>query len=284
MSSGRRLGCSPPSPTVRTPCVSSERDRPFSVEMATYLAFSRYWEASSRISPLGKPRLQRRVLGYFHWLCRLIEPAVVLELGAHEASFSQWARTALPDARVQAFEANPHVHAKYAEEVSALGVDYRNLAVGPVTGEIELNLPLEIAGQARALDSRMASIAVHRETGDSVTVKVPSVRLDDHVTLAPGERGVAWIDVEGANDAVLRSGPEVLDGLDAIHIEVESRPKWDGQWLDTDVAQHLAGHDLVPVARDLQKPYQYNVVYIRSWLVPQPKVMRKAAEILSRES
>ncbi|HEX6151647.1 FkbM family methyltransferase [Nocardioides sp.] len=260
--------------------MSNERDRPFSVEAATYVAFSRYWEASSRISPVGKPRLQQRVLDYFRWLCRRIQPAVVLEIGAHEASFSRWASKALPRARVEAFEANPHVHAKYVREVTRAGVAYLNLAVAPMTGEIELNLPLEISGQPRALDSRMASIAVHRETGDSVTVTVPSVRLDDHVTLAEGERVVAWIDVEGANDAVLRSGPQVLDRLDAVHIEVEGEPTWEGQWLDTDVAHHLAGHGLVPVARDLQKPYQYNVVYVRSRLVRQPKVMRKAAEIL----
>ncbi len=264
--------------------MSSERERARSgpVEVATYVAFSRTWEASSRMSPVGKPRLQQRFLDYFRWLCRLIEPAVVLEIGAHEASFSQWARTALPDARVQAFEANPHVHAKYADEVTAAGVDYRNLAVGPVTGELELNLPLEIAGQRRTLDSRMASIAVHRETGDSVTVTVPSVRLDDHVELGADDRAVAWIDVEGANDAVLRSGPGVLDRLDAMHIEVEGSPTWEGQWLDTDVAHHLAGHGLVPVARDLQKPYQYNVIYVRSALVLEPKVMRRAAAILQR--
>ncbi|MGH3347163.1 MAG: FkbM family methyltransferase [Nocardioides sp.] len=265
--------------------MSTERDpaRPGPVEAATYVAFSRTWEASSRLSPVGKPRLQKRVLEYFRWLCRLIEPAVVLEIGAHEASFSRWARTALPDARVQAFEANPHVHAKYAEEVTAAGVDYRNLAVGPVTGELELNLPLEIAGRPRTLDSRMASIAVHRETGDSVTVTVPSVRLDDHVELGADDRAVAWIDVEGANDAVLRSGPGLLDRLDAVHIEVEGSPTWEGQWLDTDVAHHLAGHGLVPVARDLQKPYQYNVIYVRSALVLEPKVMRRAAAILQRD-
>ncbi len=265
--------------------MSPERDRaqPGPVEAATYVAFSRTWEAASRISPVPKPRLQQRVLEYFRWLCRRIDPAVVLEIGAHEASFSRWAREALPNARVQAFEANPHVHAKYVDEVSAAGVDYRNLAVGPVTGELELNLPLEIAGQPRTLDSHMASLAMHRESGDSVTVTVPSVRLDDHIDLVDDQRAVAWIDVEGANDAVLQSGPGVLDRLDAVHIEVEGKPTWEGQWLDTDVAHHLAGHGLVPVARDLQKPYQYNVIYVRSRLVRQPKVMRKAAEILQRD-
>lgn len=265
--------------------MSSERDRsrPGPVEAATYVAFSRTWEASSRISPVGKQRLQQRFQDYFRWLCRRLGPAVVLEIGAHEASFSRWARQTLPQARVLAFEANPHVHAKYAAEVTATGVDYRNLAVGPVTGELELTLPLEIAGEPRALDSRMASIAVHRKAGDSVTVTVPSVRLDDHVTWGEEERAVAWIDVEGANDAVLQSGPGVLDRLDAVHIEVEGRPTWEGQWLDTDVAHHLAGHGLVAVARDLQKPYQYNVIYVRDRLVHQPKVMRKAAEILQRD-
>ena len=265
--------------------MSSERERsqPSPVELATYTAFSRTWEASSRISPVGKPQLQHRVLGFFRWLCRRIQPDVVLEIGAHEGSFSRWASATFPDARVQAFEANPHVHDKYVEELTAAGVDYRNLAVGPTTGEIELNLPLEIGGQPRALDSRMASIAVHRQTGDSITVTVPSVRLDDHVRFAAGERAVAWIDVEGANNAVLQSGPEVLDRLYALHIEVEGEPTWEGQWLDTDVAHFLAGYDLVPIVRDLQKPYQYNVVYVRSPLVHQPKVMRKAAEILLPE-
>jgi FkbM family methyltransferase len=253
---------------------------PSDVEVATYVAFSRTWGAASRSSPVGRRRLQRRFVDYFRWLCGQVDPAVVLEIGAHEAAFSRWAREALPRARVQAFEANPHVHERYAAEVSAEGVDYLHLAIGPHTGEIELNLPLEIAGETRTLDSHMASLEVHRQTGDSVTVTVPSARLDDQVSLTGEERAVAWVDVEGANEAVLRSGPAVLDRLDALHIEVERRPTWEGQWLDTDVAHHLAGHGLVPVARDLQKPQQYNVVYVRAELVHRSAVMRRAAEIL----
>lgn len=250
------------------------------VQTAAYLAFSRTWGAALRQSPTGKQRLQQRFVRYFRWLCGEVGPAVVLEIGAHEASFSRWAREAFPQARVLAFEANPHVHAKYAEELTHAGVDYRNQAVGPVTGEIELNLPLEIAGDPRSLDSHMASIAIHRDLGESVTVTVPSVRLDDHLRLAEDERAVAWIDVEGANEAVLSSGPEVLDHVDALHIEVERRAMWEGQWLDTDVARHLADHNLVPVARDLQKPRQYNVIYVRSSLVERTAVTQRAAGIL----
>lgn len=250
------------------------------VQTATYLAFSRTWGAAWRQSPVGKQQLQQRFVRYFRWLSREIEPAVIVEIGAHEGSFSRWARETFPQARVLAFEANPHVHAKYAEELARAGVDYRNQAVGPVTGEIELNLPLEIAGDPRALDSHMASIEIHRDLGESVTVSVPSVRLDDHLSLTADQRVVAWVDVEGANQAVLTSGPGVLDHVDALHIEVERRAMWEDQWLDTDVARHLADHGLVPVARDLQKPRQYNVIYVRASLVERTAVTQRAAGIL----
>lgn len=254
------------------------------VDRASYLAFSRTWAASARMSSLPGEAIERRLVGYFQRLCRRLEPAVVLEIGAHEATFARWAAAQLPGARVVAFEANPHVHAKYVDAVTAAGVDYRNLAVGPVTGEVQLNLPMEVAGKARSLTSRMASLAVHTRASDQTQVTVPSVRLDDHVALADGQRVVAWIDVEGANDAVLQSGPEVLDRTDAIHIEVEWETTWEGQWLATDVALHLRRHGLVPVARDVKRRHQYNVVYVRAELVDDPAVTRQAAGILHRHA
>jgi FkbM family methyltransferase len=252
------------------------------IERARYLTFSRTWASSARLSPLSAEVIEQRLIRYFRRLCRRIEPAVVLEVGAHEAAFSRWAVEHLPSARVMAFEANPHVHAKYAEVVTAAGVDYRNLAVGPVNGEVELNLPLEVRGRARKLTSRMASLAVHTRASDQVQVTVPSVRLDDHVTLPDRDRVVAWIDVEGANDAVLQSGPAVLERTDALYIEVESETTWEGQWLDSDVALHLQQHGLIPVARDVKRRHQYNVVYVRAGLAQGAAITRQAAGVLHR--
>lgn len=253
------------------------------VDRAQYVAFARTWAASARMSAIDDDQLERRLIHYFKRLCQRIRPAVVLEIGAHEAGFSRWAAEELPQARVTAFEANPHVHAKFAERMAKTPVDYLNLAVGPVTGEIELTLPLEVAGKSRTLTSRMASLNVHTKASDSVTVPVQSTRLDDHLDLADGERVVAWIDVEGANDVVLRSGPDVLDRTDALHIEVEHETTWEGQWLDTDVAVHLRRHGLVPVARDHKRRHQYNVVFVRSSLIEQdPKITQQAAGLLRR--
>lgn len=253
------------------------------VDRAQYLAFSRTWAASARMSPLSQEEVAGRAIELFQLLCRRIDPTIALELGAHEATFSRWAAAHLPSARVLAAEANPHVHEKYVEKVTAAGVDYRNLAVAPVTGDVELYLPVQTGRKKRGLTSRMASLAVHTQATDSVQVTVPGVRLDDLVTLSGDERAVAWVDVEGANQAVLESGPDVLARTDALYIEVELEPRWEGQWLDTDVACHLRRHGMVPLARDLSpRDHQYNVVYVSAALATDPAVTREAAKVLRR--
>lgn len=249
-------------------------------DRAQYLAFSRTWAAIARQSGIPRPEQSARLERYFRRLCRRSDPALVLEIGAHEASFSRWAARKLPDARVIAFEANPHVHEKYSAELAETRVDYRHLAVGPVTGEIQLNLPTNVAGRERELANHMASLGVHTETVDQIEVTVPSVRLDEFVELAEGERAVAWIDVEGASGVVLECGSEVLDRIDAVHIEVERETTWEGQWLDTDVAVFLKQHGLVPVARDLARTFQYNVVFTRPHLVEQVATTKQAAALL----
>lgn len=263
-------------PETRVPGPEDDIDR------SHYLVWSRSWEAMARQSALWPRQVEQRLIEFYRRLCLRLEPTVVLEIGAHEASFSRWAAEELPDARVSAFEANPHVHRKYAAELAGTRVDYRNLAVGPVTGEVQLNLPTEVAGKERELTSRMASLGVHTESGDNIQVTVPSVRLEDHLTLTPADRVVAWIDVEGANEAVLTGSGAVLDRVDAIFIEVEKRTTWEGQWLDTDVAAHLRGRGFVPVARDIIKyrQHQYNVVFVRAAVAQQPRTARQAARVL----
>jgi FkbM family methyltransferase len=263
----------PPAPTD-SPAATAATER------AQYLAFARTWAAAARLSPLSPEKLERRVIRYFRHLVLRLEPAVVLEIGAHGAQFSRWAARHLRDARVTAFEANPYVHAKFEETLAGTRVDYRHLAVGPVTGEIQLIVPTEVRGQQRDLTSRMASLGVHTKASGQVEVTVPSVRLADFLSLGTEERMVAWIDVEGANGPVLESSAEVLGRLDAAYIEVELEETWEGQWLDTDVAVFLQRHGLVPVARDVKRPHQYNVVFVRDSLLVDEATTRDAAALL----
>ena len=252
------------------------------IDRSQYLAWSRTWEALARSSRLGPRRIESRLVRCFRRLCRRIDPTVVLEIGAHEASFSRWAAEALPDAEVRAFEANPHVHQKYAAELADTRVDYRNLAVGPVNGEVRLNVPTDVWGRKRELSNRMASLGVNTDAEDTVSVTVQSVRLEDHLTLAGDDRVVAWIDVEGANEIVLTGSGDALDRTRAVFVEVESEPIWEGQWLDSDVATYLRDHGLVPVARDVFKPqrHQYNVIFARPDEALDPETVGQAAAVV----
>ncbi|GAB3247553.1 FkbM family methyltransferase [Nocardioides dilutus] len=214
---------------------------------------------------LTPPQLRRRVRTAFRSLARLTDPTLTLEIGAFEAGFSRWVTRELPNARAVAFEANPLVWAHHRDEVTALGVEYLNLAIGPENGPVTLNVPRDFDGRARDPVNRMASLGSNLRSEEQVTVEVPGVRLDDAVPLAADDRLVAWIDVEGALGAVLPASAATLGRAAAVYVEVEAEPMWDGQWLDRDVLAWFEGIDLVPVLRDRQRREQYNVL-----LVPRP--------------
>ncbi|GAA4367858.1 FkbM family methyltransferase [Nocardioides caricicola] len=223
--------------------------------------------------------LRKRVHDLFLELCLRLEPTIGLEIGAHEASFSQWLKAASPSTRCLAFEANPHVAEKYRDRVLATGVEYRHLAVGPTNGPAQLVIPTSVRHKERRLTNRMASLSLHTESDSAETVEVESVRLDDFLTLDADDRLVAWVDVEGATEVVLGSGPEVLRRTSLLYIEVEREAKWHDQWLDVDVARHLAGLGFTPIARDAQRPHQYNVVFAAPDLATDPEVARLVADV-----
>jgi FkbM family methyltransferase len=227
---------------------------------------------------LAPAQLQRRVRTAFRTLTRAADPTLTLEIGAFEASFSRWVRRELPDARAVAFEANPMVWAHHHDEVSALGVEYLNLAIGPENGPVTLNVPRDFDGRARDPVNRMASLGSNLRSDEQVAVEVPGVRLDDAVSLTADDRLVAWIDVEGALGAVLPASAETLRRAAAVYVEVEAEAMWDGQWLDRDVLDWFEAIGLVPLLRDRQRREQYNVL-----LAPQHSAeSTEVAEVVRR--
>jgi FkbM family methyltransferase len=234
-----------------------------------------------RARELPRELVSVRVERTFRDLCRDLRPTVSLEIGAHEAEFSRWLKSEAPDAQCLAFEANPYVHRKYADELAASDVDYRHLAISETNGTVELGIPRRLHNTKRGRrfrktrTSRMASLAHHRYAERTETVDVPSAPLDDVVSVSDDDVVVAWIDVEGASGPVLSSGEKVLSQASLVHIEVESEPVWDGQWLDVDVARFLTDCGLVPVLRDVQRPHQYNVVFASADLAADSRLARR---------
>lgn len=224
--------------------------------------------------------IDRRVRRLFHDLCRVVEPTVVLELGAHEGAFSTWAKGTFPDARCLALEANPYVHRQFREQLDDAGVEYLQVAAAASNGSVSINIPTQIGSKVKERTSRMASLAVHQRAVGNETVDVEAVRVDDAVSLTEADRVVAWIDVEGASDAVLSGGRETLARADAVYIEVEAVEKWSGQWLDVDVARFFRSIGKIPAMRDIQRAQQYNVVFVSPELAGRDGVAERVARLL----
>lgn len=246
-----------------------------------YQFWAAYTAAQARNS--GRPRavIDRRVLSFFHAMCRTIRPTVCLELGAHEGTFSAWAKRSFPEARCVALEANPYVYRKYRRRLGRLGVEYHHLAAAATNGQVTMNIPTSVWGKSRSKANRMGSLAVHRAADGHETVTVDAVRMDDFLDLSPDDRVVAWIDVEGASDVVLPGCHDVLAQAGAAYIEVETINSWPGHWLDVDVARFFHDIGKVPAIRDIQKRHQYNVVFLDQRLAARARVTRRAAWVLS---
>ena len=94
-----------------------------------------------RARELPRELVSERVEQAFRDLCIELAPTVSLEVGAHEAAFSRWLKSELPNAHCVAFEANPYVHDKFADGLDGTGVDYHHLAVSEINGTVDLGIP-----------------------------------------------------------------------------------------------------------------------------------------------
>lgn len=245
-----------------------------------YRFWAEYTAAQARNTRQPTRVLDLRVRRMFHDLCRMLEPTVVLELGAHEGRFSRWAKRTFPDARCLALEANPYVHREHSEDMDEIGVEYRHLAAAAANATVTINIPTQIGNQVKGRANRMASLGVHHRAVGHESVDVEAVRVDDIVDLTEDDRVVAWIDVEGASDAVLSGSEELMARADAVYIEVEDKEVWEGQWLDVDVAAFFRTLDKFPAMRDIQRLHSYNVVFISPDLAGRDGVAERAARVL----
>lgn len=228
----------------------------------------------------GRKRSVDSLRRLFFNLHEVLQPKVVLEIGAKEATFSRTMRKALPDAKIIAFEANPYVYAKQrkASDPVADGVDYRHLAISDRTGEISFFVQVRRGG--KAMKRTVGSNSLMPRLGDVETeeVTVASTRIDDFLAaekLAGAK--TAWIDVEGAIGLVLGGMGPVLDQFTMVFAEVEEREFWAGQWTWPQVQAFMAEHGFQAVARDFEYEGQNNVLFIRADVLQQAEVRRTLA-------
>lgn len=206
---------------------------------------------------------------FYLQLQQYLKPALSLEVGAHQADFSQKMRVMFPDMQVVAFEACPSVyrHFKSSESFREQNIAYLNLAVSDSKEQVAFNALAEFGGLS-GRNSLMEATA----PGESRKVMVPSISGDAFLEDFETDNIALWIDVEGAAGKVL---PGFSDSLAAgrfssIFIEVERRELWQGQWLDSQVMDFLQSYGYLPVLCDAEhcppshSAEQYNLVFMRA--------------------
>lgn len=223
-----------------------------------------------RVSCVERRQISESLKALFGELVLAHGVKTAFEIGAFEASFSR--AMAKQGIRAVAFEANPDVHGHFSAAVTTDGVEYVNRAVSDREGELELSIPTAIKGAGLPTLIRMSSVR-RQKLADTAyrAVRVTTTSLD-----AWRDRGdylspyAMWIDVEGAQELVLAGAAKTLERTDLVLIELENRPIWEGQQASDAIEELLGALDLRPVARDIERPHQFNGLFARSGLAGQP--------------
>jgi FkbM family methyltransferase len=153
----------------------------------------------------------------------------LVDVGANDGDFIRAVtRLAAPAAAI-AFEPLPACAQSLRPLIESLPAgQLHQVAVGASSGEVELNC---------TGDSRMSSVlspqtgihASYREGDHKIArkLKVRMVRLDDHI--APNIRiGLLKVDVQGYELEVLRGATRTLDQTEALLIEINYTPHYEG--------------------------------------------------------
>jgi FkbM family methyltransferase len=206
-----------------------------------------------------------------------LAPETVLEIGAHEASFSRRMKSALPRSRIVAFEANPVVFDTYKSRVLGTGVDYQFKCIADENRSYKFSVP----GTDRAHPT-MGSVLRYTKSDAFATYDVDGVRLDDFLGPVTTPNAM-WIDVEGAIGSVLAGAASSLTHCVLLFAELEAIERWEGQMLDVEVIALLASHGLVPVLRDIQRhKWQHNILFIREKSLSDPVVQKVCLDFIDR--
>jgi FkbM family methyltransferase len=138
----------------------------------------------------------------------------ILDCGANVGAASLFFKRRYPDARITAYEADPALCAmtrRNLERNGAADVDVVHAALWTATGNVTFF--------AEGSDSGMIGGLAGASEGMAATaVTVPSLRLRD--VLAGDRVDLLKLDIEGAEDAVLRDCEPVLDRVNAIVMDL----------------------------------------------------------------
>ncbi len=232
---------------------------------------------------------RNRLQGLFHDLQKAIKPDVTLEIGAFNAGFStRMAQAGIPS---YAFEANPYNFNRFHDSLAKLGLPltYRNCAVSDVDGEATFEIKTKVNGRSVSPDKGNNSLLKRSEDQGDIeyeTVTVPSITLKTFLTQEKltNHSFSAWIDVEGALSKVIGGAGTALMNCQSLIVELEERPYWQGQMLFDEAILWFTGQGFIPIARDFESRFQFNVVFVKAAQMKVPAVRLLLAQHFQRRT
>jgi len=220
----------------------------------------------------------------FLQLIDILNPSLFCDIGANEGSTGRAARARRPTMQVHGFEANPCIHAEYAEVNGTTGVGWHNLAVTDHSGIVPIYTPRTLSrayvdghvvprAVREPIQTGKSSLLLRDEDATYERFDVPAVTLDSFVT--PADAAVdrrttfLWIDVEGAADRVVAGAGRVLLQTAAIFVEIEGFPFWRDQSDGGNLIGLLRRQGFYPLARDREYgDKQFNVLFVHDSVLP----------------
>ncbi len=225
------------------------------------------------VDPETRLRSVRALVELFFDLVESVDVRRFVEAGAKDGSASLRAVRRGGIQCVVAFEPNPYTFRRFASEFEGSGVTYEQLAL--VDGDPrQVTFYVKRTSEGSPWADGQGSLLIptdHPPGCEEVTVE--GVTLDSYLGAPDGVSTALWVDVEGASAGVLRGAAALLQDTSVMIVEVEERPAWEGQqWLAPDVIAYLRRFGLVPVARDRQSRFQFNIVFVRANCLRHPPV------------
>lgn len=179
-----------------------------------------------------------------------------------------------------AFEPNPRNIALIQQGIAHRGshIQLQTIAVGNINGTTSFytRTPLSSSNYGASSVLQYTSVARDAEFATS-TIEVPVRRLDSIEAIAEQHKIALWIDVEGAGYQALEGMAGIAQQVQLIHIEVETRPLFDGGRSALDVVKIMRNYGLELIGSNLDKGlrlHQGDMVFLRPHTVRRSELQR----------
>ena len=173
------------------------------------------------------------------WLSNL-EIKTIIDVGANTGQFAKKFSKILPKSKIYSFEPIKKCYEALVKNTEGLNVESFNLALGNMSGEIEMNVST-FSPSSSILEMNKIHEDLYPHTKGSKNEVIKIQRLDDILPFNTLEKNIFLkIDVQGFEDKVLKGAIDNLKFVKVILIEMSYVELYKGQPLFDDIYHILS--------------------------------------------